>query len=213
MDNFMDKIAQKLSSQEIIKANAQAEAVQMKQLQQQFAVYDECIKEMRTLNNKNTELADRIKVLIEEYHAKMQEAQESTEQEETAVQEAIAVQEVIAVQEMIAQQEQARQQLIEEIRQAMEEVRQTIEENSGKVDGLSEKTEEFVHKENVKVYRNVQAVVTEEIKNQSDELLKHSAKIDKRLAGVKPMVLIALVLSAANAVMLVLQILRMFGMI
>lgn len=207
MDNFMDKIAQKLSSQEIIKANAQAEAVQMKQLQQQFAVYDECIKEMRTLNNKNTELADRIKVLIEEYHAKMQEAQESTEQEETAVQEAIAVQ------EMIAQQEQARQQLIEEIRQAMEEVRQTIEENSGKVDGLSEKTEEFVHKENVKVYRNVQAVVTEEIKNQSDELLKHSAKIDKRLAGVKPMVLIALVLSAANAVMLVLQILRMFGMI
>lgn len=35
MDNFMDKIAQKLSSQEIIKANAQAEAVQMKQLQQQ----------------------------------------------------------------------------------------------------------------------------------------------------------------------------------
>lgn len=213
MDNFMDKIAQKLSSQEIIKANAQAEAVQMKQLQQQFAVYDECIKEMRTLNNKNTELADRIKVLIEEYHAKMQEAQESTEQEETAVQEAIAVQEVIAVQEMIAQQEQARQQLIEEIRQAMEEVRQTIEENSGKVDGLSEKTEEFVHKENVKVYRNVQAVVTEEIKNQSDELLKHFAKIDKRLAGVKPMVLIALVLSAANAVMLVLQILRMFGMI
>lgn len=207
MDNFMDKIAQKLSSQEIIKANAQAEAVQMKQLQQQFAVYDECIKEMRTLNNKNTELADRIKVLIEEYHAKMQEAQESTEQEETAVQEAIAVQ------EMIAQKEQARQQLIEEIRQAMEEVRQTIEENSGKVDGLSEKTEEFVHKENVKVYRNVQAVVTEEIKNQSDELLKHSAKIDKRLAGVKPMVLIALVLSAANAVMLVLQILRMFGMI
>lgn len=207
MDNFMDKIAQKLSSQEIIKANAQAEAVQMKQLQQQFAVYDECIKEMRTLNNKNTELADRIKVLIEEYHAKMQEAQESTEQEETAVQEAIAVQEVMA------QQEQARQQLIEEIRQAMEEVRQTIEENSGKVDGLSEKTEEFVHKENVKVYRNVQAVVTEEIKNQSDELLKHSAKIDKRLAGVKPMVLIALVLSAANAVMLVLQILRMFGMI
>lgn len=207
MDNFMDKIAQKLSSQEIIKANAQAEAVQMKQLQQQFAVYDECIKEMRTLNNKNTELADRIKVLIEEYHAKMQEAQESTEQEENAVQEAIAVQ------EMIAQQEQARQQLIEEIRQAMEEVRQTIEENSGKVDGLSEKTEEFVHKENVKVYRNVQAVVTEEIKNQSDELLKHSAKIDKRLAGVKPMVLIALVLSAANAVMLVLQILRMFGMI
>lgn len=208
MDNFMDKIAQKLSSQEIIKANAQAEAVQMKQLQQQFAVYDECIKEMRTLNNKNTELADRIRVLIEEYHAKMQEAKESAEQEKTAEQEEIAVQEEIALQEQARQQ-----QLIEEIRQAMEEVRQTIEENSGKVDGLSEKTEEFVHKENVKVYRNVQAVVTEEIKNQSDELLKHSAKIDKRLAGVKPMVLIALVLSAANAVMLVLQILRMFGMI
>lgn len=202
MDNFMDKIAQKLSSQEIIRANAQAEAVQMKQLQQQFAVYDECIKEMRTLNSKNTELADRIKALIEEYDAKMQEAQESAEKEDTAQQE-----------EARQQEEVRQQQLIEEIRQAMEEVRQTIEENSGKVDGLSEKTEEFVHKENVKVYRNVQAVVTEEIKNQSDELLKHSAKMDKRLAGVKPMVLIALVLSAANAVMLVLQILRMFGMI
>ena len=40
MDNFMDKLAQKFSAQEVIKANSQAEAAEMKKLQLQVAEYE-----------------------------------------------------------------------------------------------------------------------------------------------------------------------------
>ena len=39
MDNFTDKLAQRLSAQEMIKANAQAEANEMRRLQEQVAQY------------------------------------------------------------------------------------------------------------------------------------------------------------------------------
>ena len=35
MDNFMDKLAQKISAQELIKANSQAEAEELQRLQMQ----------------------------------------------------------------------------------------------------------------------------------------------------------------------------------
>ncbi len=40
MDNFMDKLAQKFNAQEMIKANSQAEAAEMKKLQLQVAEYE-----------------------------------------------------------------------------------------------------------------------------------------------------------------------------
>ena len=39
MDNFMDKLAQKFSAQEMIKANSQAEAEEMKLIQMQVSEY------------------------------------------------------------------------------------------------------------------------------------------------------------------------------
>ena len=41
MDNFMDKLAQKFNAQELIKANSQAEAEEMKKLQLQARMTDE----------------------------------------------------------------------------------------------------------------------------------------------------------------------------
>ena len=42
MDNFMDKIAQKLGAQEAIRANAAADAAQIERLEAQVAEYDAC---------------------------------------------------------------------------------------------------------------------------------------------------------------------------
>ena len=55
MDNFMDKLAQKFNAQEMIKANSQAEAAEMKKLQLQVAEYEKILQEMRKLNYKNAE--------------------------------------------------------------------------------------------------------------------------------------------------------------
>ena len=60
MDNFMDKLAQKFNAQELIKANSQAEAQEMKKLELQVAEYERILQEIRRLNYKNTELSDCI---------------------------------------------------------------------------------------------------------------------------------------------------------
>lgn len=59
MDNFMDKVAQKLGAQEMIRANAAAEAAELENMEKQLTVfkeqmekYDDCLQEMRKLNLK-----------------------------------------------------------------------------------------------------------------------------------------------------------------
>ena len=73
MDNFMDKLAQKLNAQEMIKANAAAEAAQMNKMQSQIAEYDEALQEIRKLGLKNVEAADNLNRLIEESTQKLDE--------------------------------------------------------------------------------------------------------------------------------------------
>lgn len=73
MDNYMDKLAQKFSAQEMIKANAQAEANEMQRLQEQVAQYEAILQDMRKLNYKNTELTDKINALVDESINKMQQ--------------------------------------------------------------------------------------------------------------------------------------------
>ena len=64
MDNFMDKITQKLNSQDMIRANAAADAAELENLENQVTVfkeqiekYDDCLQEMRQLNLRNIESA------------------------------------------------------------------------------------------------------------------------------------------------------------
>lgn len=193
MDNFMDKIAQRISSQEVIRANAQAEALQMKKLQAQFETYDELLKEMQQLNQKNTALADMAKSLMES----CQERLEQEPQEDEAENEAI----------------EAQEKLLEEVRLSVEELKQAIAGNAAKTEELLEQSQEFVHKENVKVYRNVQAVIVEELKNQTQELNAGTQKLEKQTAGMKPIMIIALVLGAVNASMLAAVLLNLCGIL
>ena len=46
MDNFMDKLAQKYNAQEMIRANAQAEASEMQRLQEQVAAYEGILQDI-----------------------------------------------------------------------------------------------------------------------------------------------------------------------
>ena len=52
MDTFMDKLAQKLNAQEMIKANSAADAEEMDQLKSQLREYDECLAQMQQVNKE-----------------------------------------------------------------------------------------------------------------------------------------------------------------
>lgn len=65
MDNFMDKLAKRFNAGEMIKANAQAEARDLKRLQEQTAQYEHMMQEMRRLNLKNVEVTEQVQQLIQ----------------------------------------------------------------------------------------------------------------------------------------------------
>lgn len=70
--------------------------------------------------------------------------------------------------------------------------------------------EDFMHKESVKVYRNVQAVVNEKIDRQSLGNEDRNNQMIVRVKGVKTAAVVAIVLSAINIIVTVLNI---FGII
>ena len=312
MDNFVDKLSQKINAQEMIKANAQAEANEMQRLQEQVAQYEAILQDMRKLNYKNSELTDKINALVDESMQKVQSSRANGEGGEVtasvssdlseaimiAVDEALKGMDVSSINESVSntlmvpvdQMKQSSMMVsdsVEEVRQIAEDVRSSVDDVKSSseelktsvkasvdnailtmrrenreiadhleyirttVDNMKNPTEEdeerkaeeeakrlaeekekeeariakeiedkkaleemfkqsddFVHKENVKVYRNVQAVVVDEFKNQTEGLTKHNHELYERVNSVRLAVIIAIALGAANLILIVLRILK-----
>lgn len=196
MDNFMDKLAQKFNAQEVIKANSQAEAAEMKKLQLQVAEYEKILQEMRKLNYKNSELSEKIEGLVGENANKIQGLQE----EETKL--------LLTLQNLTDEQRRIREEELAEKEAEHAEKKQQAQEQTQQLEELEERfrqSNDFVHKENVKVYRNVQAVIVEELRNQTETLQKENQKLDRKLNVALVFGVMACVFSAAGIVLQILS--------
>ena len=190
MDTFMDKLAQKFTAQEIIKANSAAEAAELQRTREQVEKYNDCLQEMKQVNDetkaviaqmeqalavgmeqfKNAELPlDGLRVLLETNLEKLQDLQEKSGN------------------------------MQENLKEHMEAV--------------SNNVMDFVHKENVKVYRNVQAVVIDELKKQNDELAVKFDGISKRQRTIRNFAISAMVFALLSAAALAAQLLIQFGIV
>lgn len=190
MDTFMDKLAQKFTAQEIIKANSAAEAAELQRTREQVEKYNDCLQEMKQVNDetkaviaqmeqtlatgmeqfKNAELPlDGLRVLLETNLEKLQDLQEKSGN------------------------------MQENLKEHMEAV--------------SNNVMDFVHKENVKVYRNVQAVVVDELKKQNEELAVKFDGITKRQRTIRNFAISAMVFALLSAAALVAQLLIQFGIV
>ena len=81
------------------------------------------------------------------------------------------------------------------------------------LDDVQKHIEDYVHKEDVKVYRNVQAVLMEQLSNKTRDLNDHMDALEKSVQkskGTKPLLVFAILLSAAS---LTIQILQMMGIL
>ena len=175
MDNFMDKLAQRLTAQEMIKANSAADAAELERLQKQLEQYDACLQEMRKLSLNNVESTDKIHNLIDESMEKIRQIQPEPDQAERIRNQLATLQSQVQSQ-LASQQEQVQDQLT----------------------ALQEAVNDFVHKENVKVYRNVQAVVVEEGSKQAKALEECSSKTGKKQTGIMVMAILTLVAVLAD---------------
>ena len=216
MDMFMDKLAQKLNAQEIIKANTAADTEELNRLKNQVAQYNECLDRLRRLIDESTEemkgasqeSAAGISRLLEESLAKIREIkQESTEMTDDKV-NGLADSVNSHFDNLNTRLDSVGTQL-DGIHTQLDQIDQAQENR--KDDELEERfaaVEENVHKECVKVYRNVQAVVVEESGKQTKALEEIAAKVNSfngKLGAVLGISIAALVFALAGTVLQVLN--------
>lgn len=200
MDTFMDKLAQKLNAQEMIKANSAADAEEMDQLKNQLREYDECLAQMQQVNKE-------LKAINQEMERLMAE---------TIVPEVTKLSQegVAALQKMQQENTEKLETLTQQYAAKLEELQQSTEaldELQKHVDEKLSNTEENVHKECVKVYRNVQAAVVEENEKQTEAVTARvKESLGGKMNGVLGVSIAAVVLTVADIVLHVLRILHIF---
>ncbi len=183
MDIFIDKLAQKITGSEIINANTTAEAKELEMLKTKVEGYDNLLQEMRELNLKNTQSAERLNGIIERMPdtaeiinsimAKMPNTDEM----------------VSSIMEKMPDAEKMVSSIVEKIPEPAKMPEIEIPDNREQFDEMFDKTSDLVHRENVKVYRNVQAAVRAELENQTKSLMEaqKSEENKKELAFLKVM--------------------------
>lgn len=216
MDNFMDKISQRLSSQELIRANAAAEAAELENLEKQLTLfkeqtdkYDEYLQEMRKLNLKNIESAQGVQELADKAGEKLGQAVGEMEAESVSRIKQTSDVSIAGINQTL-QESLAKIAEIKEDGGNVEQLTENMTQLQGKLEELFKNLEDFLHTDNVKVYRNVQAAVTEELEKQTTELKE---TLDKSVRGIKvviPFSIITMILAIANLLVLVARVLGLF---
>ena len=81
-------------------------------------------------------------------------------------------------------------------------------EPNADIEALFEQTNNNVHRENVKVYRNVQAVVNDGLRNQTSAIVEESTKVTrKQMRFIKILGILTFIMVAADVTINVLRIL------
>lgn len=205
MDMFMDKLAQKLNAQEIIKANTTAETEEMNQLKNQIAEYNQCLA--------------RLKKLVEAEEAAVRDVQAGREDTKRLTQESIQKirdiqKETAGLQELGARVERLEKSIAElerSVEGTAKAVRATEKNIQDRLENISAAADESVHKECVKVYRNVQAVVTEESEKQSkaaEEVRGAVKAFSGKIGAVLGISVAALIFSLAGVALQILSLLN-----
>ena len=288
MDMFMDKLAQKLNAQEIIRANTAADTEELNRLKNQVAEYNECLKRLRSQIDEGTEKlrgaqtgGESVERLVAESLEKLQSVrQDNTGLEElgkkleelgTKLEGRLAELESrmdrqpgelagkldelggkisrqpeelgkklsvlegkidrqpeelgkkLSVLEgkIAGQPEEFGKRLLElekrlvqsggsgrELRESLERLEQNVTE---RLDGTTAAVDESIHKECVKVYRNVQAVVMEESEKQAKSVgsaMEEVGATGKKLGTILGISVVALIISLTGVVIQVLNLLH-----
>lgn len=197
MDNFMDKLAQKFSAQEMINANSQAEAEEMKRLQMQVSEYEKILQEMRKLSYKNTELSERLELVIGENAGKIQRMKED-EKKLIAVLKDLTEEQTKNRDSELEKKEEER---LEKERVDEAKKQSDISVITNLLENKFQRSDDFVHKENVKVYRNVQAVVVDELKRYTESAQEEKNAINAKLGKVMKFSVISMLASIVSVVL------------
>ena len=188
MDTFMDKLAQKFTAQEMIKANSAAEAAELQRIRDQVKKYNDCLQEMKQVNDDTKAALAQIKGTLATGMDQFKSVELPIDELSTLVDCCLGK--------------------VEHLQESTAGIQENLNQH---MDSISSDIMDFVHKENVKVYRNVQAVIVDELKKQDEAL---SAKLDamsKTQRTTRNFAISAMIFALLSAAALAAQLLIQFG--
>lgn len=234
MDNFMDELVQKYTPQDLIRANSAAEAAEIEGLEKQVTLfreqmdkYDDCLTEMRQVNQRNIEAARDVQQLADQAQERI--GKSMGEMAETSIAGIRETQDasIAGIRETqdasIAKIKETQDASIAGINKAIEEslakisevqssannteeINGIVSELREKLEGILKTQEEFLHTDNVRVYRNVQATLVEELTKQTNELKDTMEEDSKKSKVLLPFAIVTMVIAIANTALLALHI-------
>ena len=247
MDMFMDKLAQKLTAQEIIKANTTAETEDLNRLRNQIDEYDRCLAKLKQLleesadklkgnSDQNEQLQKLLAERLGNVEANLGERFGNVNAilgERLGGMDAVLGQRLgdmnNALEQRLGDMNSALEQRLEDVNSALEQrfsdLDQSMDAKLSQLDSKIDEGEdtqleekllsitESVHKECVKVYRNVQAVIVEEGSKQSELLngvTSSAQRLGKKLNIVFGISLASLVLSLISVIVQLLNTFHLF---
>ena len=239
MDSFIDKFAQRKNAQEMIRANAMAEAEEKKRMEARLSEYEKIMQEMRQCSLLNMENAEKVRETLAASLAKIEKVQEK-DGEERALLEKLAAQVSAFTEQMTEFAEKQRAQMTkfaEEQRAQMtefekeqraqiakfaeEQQRQTTdliekqqkqqEAQTKSIEELLRASDDFGHKEAVKVYRNVQAVIEGALPKQTEEITAAVKSAEEKKKTPTGMIVLWVLTFAAAAANTAIEVMRILG--
>ena len=162
---------------ELIRANGAAEAARTNRLREEVSDYTQVIEQLRDLYDRNNELVQKLQFMnrsqADEMRLLLQENNDRISQKLASLQglDTQALQDSVTA-AVNSSGDSVRDALAEGLRQTQDHAAQ-----------LSQQSDDFNHKENVRVYRNIQASMISELGKQTVELKE---QIDALQTLVKP---------------------------
>ena len=257
MDTFIDKLASKFNAQEMIRANAAAEARENERLQKEVDVYKQCLQEMREISLQNAATADEVAELVkasmdkitaiqveggksDDVLAAMQNSSDSVmnlvknssdemlnavRNGSDEVQGAVRGQSEMMLSSMRGALNSNTERVMSAVEDSAEKVLAGLQTGNDnfkeaiKAELMAEikkelkSQEENVHKECVKVYRNVQAVIMEETQKQTEEIIAAQSKGGKKATAALVCGILAMSFAALGLIVSVLDVFGVFAML
>ena len=192
-----------MNPDEMIRANGAAEAAQTDRLKAEVEDYTQILGELRELYEKNNELVQKLQFMN----------RNTTEGIRTVIEENNRqISEKLA--ELEAWDHNAFEaQMQASISEAREQIMGSIRESSGAAQDLFREANDFNHRDNVRVYRNVQASMIAELTKQTQELSERLDIIQKQSEPDKSQTLMQKVSLGLLIAVMVIQALEGAGLI
>ncbi len=155
---------------EMIRANGAAEAARTDHLKEQVEDYSEVLKELRQLYEKNNELVQKLQFMSRNTTEEIRSMVESNNMEISQKLQSMQEWDYRAFEDNFAKT----------MHEGNDKILKSLGESQDQASQLQQEACDFTHKENVRVYRNVQAAMIEELTSQTRELREKLDAIEEK---------------------------------